>query len=632
MPAPPKNKKSANLTSPKVSPVVTIDGKETTLWKCAGCGMYAGRRRNWADLVRDFTENPERLQDLKLQPNGDRLVEVWKRDAAGKLDQCLFTGVVVSQSVEVSDGSEQLNVRAEMADHLFGAPVKGMEIWNPVTDSKFTVDGDLVFQPVIDGEVEDNRSGKTDPDRDYSLFVDPESMRTVDSRLNNGQGILEWDLPSATKYLLGSLNSTELFAKNKSRTEDDDDLQIRNVTIPVGTYLPEALDLLLIPHGYQWSIALEKNEDGELQKNFRIYKQGKGVERKLFLQPSGGNVDRQKTNARGINVEFNISDMATRVIGYGARQRREMTIEMFPAWAESDDSLTADQLKKTDPSSQYFSKPHVWRLWVANEAGDYNLLRETLAPIPDYARDFSGSFNGLYPRRRVFEQCLTMRTEGPDTGEEDDTRYRPWPVYVEYYDYATETWQPVNGGYIVRSDQLAIEFAEDEPPEEIMAQFDPGNDQFPIVRVTGTVTGDKRLVKESNDLTGSPSSREIVLSLDLSDRFLDDARVTEGGFKSELPANDPSLERDDAEALQEFVDNVADTESAAVVGGAFPLSEIRTDYQLGQLLTNVEGRNISLNRFTGASGKKRYPQITGIEWDFNEQRTTILAEPIDAIS
>lgn len=185
----------------------------------------------------------------------------------------------------------------------------------------------------------------------------------------------------------------------------------------------------------------------------------------------------------------------------------------------------------------------------------------------------------------------------------------------------------------MRSDQLGIEFTGDTPPLELMEQYNESLDQFPAVRVTATITGDQRLQKQAVFGNGSPSSRDTPLFLDVSNRFLDDYRVESGlyqsrFFKSDSETQDPVFERDDSQALQQFVNDVLWIESAAVVGGVFPLFEIRTEYELGNLLVTVAGRNLSMNRFASA-GMVRYPQITGIEWDFTAQTTTLYAEPND---
>ncbi len=630
MVASPPNPIARKSTDNKVIPVVKVNGKETAKWKCLKCGRYTGSRIDYAILVQDFSEVPGRLQNINMMVNGDPLVEIWIPDADGKLTTCLFSGVVVAATLTIDQGNEQVQIRAETAPHLFGKPVEGMETWGYLSGTtKLTVEDDIVFQPTIDGEVEDNQHNKTDPTYKYPLFIDPESARTETARLADGSGTpKEWSLYDAVGHLMWSLNGSQSWIKNtNAKALVQQALAVKNLTIPLGLYLPDALDRILTPHGLTWRILLHQQDDDTLLRKIHIFKRGEGVKRQIFLQPSGELLNRGKTNIAELSIDSNISDMVNKVVAYGAKERAEVTIELYPGWPATDDGLSAQSLKKSDPVSQYSAKPHVWRLWVANEAGDYSGLRTApdLSVIPDQPLDLDSVFSDWYPHRRVFEQCLTMRKEGTDT----EPFHRPWPVVVEYWNNDEREWVIIEGGYIVRSDQLAIEFTGDEPPKEIMDLYSLDNSTYPRIRVTAVITGDKRLKKEKTVSQGSPSSREIVLTLNVSNRFIDDFRVTSGTYKSRFDSLDPSFERNDATKLQQFVDDVLDIESAAVVGGAFPLFEIRTDYELGNLVTEISGRNISLNRFTNAAGKARYPQITAIEWDFSDQKTILFTEPVD---
>ena len=58
---------------------------------------------------------------------------------------------------------------------------------------------------------------------------------------------------------------------------------------------------------------------------------------------------------------------------------------------------------------------------------------------------------------------------------------------------------------------------------------------------------------------------------------------------------------------------------------------IRLDFELGQLVTKVDGRNLSLNQNSATNPTKRYLQITGISYDRNNQRTSLEVQSFDDV-
>ena len=66
----------------------------------------------------------------------------------------------------------------------------------------------------------------------------------------------------------------------------------------------------------------------------------------------------------------------------------------------------------------------------------------------------------------------------------------------------------------------------------------------------------------------------------------------------------------------------------AKIAATFSLPGINLDYEIGDLVTRVKGREISLDRFAETVQEARYLQIMKIIYNFQEQRTTLAVESV----
>src|SRR5690606_10248080 len=157
----------------------------------------------------------------------------------------------------------------------------------------------------------------------------------------------------------------------------------------------------------------------------------------------------------------------------------------------------------------------------------------------------------------------------------------------------------------------------DEVPDELHEADDHE------LRITGTVLGDSRVSATARWQAGSPNMRDVKLVLDLSDRFHRTKIATEGNYRSELVGYQSPTDRDDEDAMREFLEKVREVEDVARMVAEFRLHGIHYEYDLGDMLTEVEGRRIVLNGKARSASEKRHLQITGIVWNFQDQTTTL---------
>jgi hypothetical protein len=405
--------------------------------------------------------------------------------------------------------------------------------------------------------------------------------------------------------------------------------KVANLTIRRGAYLPDLLDAVLIPHGFGWFTQLSFDEPDEesddppaMRAKIVLFRRGEGEEREIFLQRPGEDLDLAKSNMPDLSMQTSVAELANVVQAFGGYEEREVTIELSRGWSESEDAYTVDDLDKDDLDSQYAAHPKAWRLWVGNEAGDYTGTRTVVQPITA-PLDLSGVFTLWVNHRRKVEDCLTF----------DATGLKRRPPHVQWFDPqegVSGEWKTVQpGSYTVLEDQIGVLFTGQKPPDDIRFAGADGDGAEVKLRITGTVAGDARLFREATRRAVSPNGNDVVVMLDVSDRFHDRQVQTTGDYASVLPDTYGKDDRDDGDDLEEYVGMVQDVEDCARIHAAFRLHGICLEYELGQLITRVAGRNISFNRLAEASEEKRYLQITAIEYHWQQQTTVLHVEAID---
>jgi hypothetical protein len=442
---------------------------------------------------------------------------------------------------------------------------------------------------------------------------------------------------------------------------------LRNIELPRGKRLPQLLDELLPRFGYNWFVQpVTEETDAEgaaldppiVRNHIRVFELGKGNEVQLFLQrpatPAPA-LNTAKSNVPDLDVELNWADVANEIVGQGTLEEWEATFELYRGWKEDEDDLTPDQLRMvddgkdvSDSESVFKQHPNAWRKWVLNEAGDYCETRVALldasAPIPNVPFDLKPLLGpNTEAKRRRFHHCLTKDL----MGERRD-------VYLQYRDLTVPddddplAWKSVpregaeawtNAGFHVLEKECGIYFSGSTPPEALMIDLEesPGKARL---RITACIRGDDRLQYTAVRQAQSPNANTIKLFVDLSHRF-----HSRSILSADIPPINPEEPTiyasallketygdytvDDTQLLTDYCNELRTLEQAARLSCEFEVAGIQTAYQIGQLVTKINGRNISFNRNSPEQAEKLYPQITAITFDRKRQRTRLRVETFD---
>jgi hypothetical protein len=636
----PKNPFALTLQSEAARAIVLVgtdggpptEGGESEVWEVSTVTRSAGGNDlDHARFEYSLARSENRVQDMQVPRGLDTWLCVTLPRPRSEMDpEPLFAGTVAKFSARLDGEAESTPCTARVERHHFGAPVRGPRVVDPDESIK-DLHTTIVFNPTIDGRVWGNRSSYGDPDEGHFWWIDPGSARTENARTTNGDQTANlWTLGQATVTLCRLANPTEDLILNPELEEVSEVLkdapELKNWTLPRNAYLPDLLDKLLHAHGCDWFLVPVTTEDG-IRLRIKLFKRGTGTAVSVQRERVGTDIQPGRNNLLALDCEWNVADIANFIRVQSAPKMKEVTVELKRGWSEDEDELTVDELKKSDPESEFAEHPNAWRRWVLNEAGDYADSRPTVDPERPWLEIKEGDWFDVrplldeadVPRRRKFERPLTF---DPLTKERLN-------MQVEAWDPETDEWNHI-GGWSALEHECGIYFDGDKPPDDLVALAEDAR-----LRITACLVSDVRDEALAERREESPNGADIELVLDLGDRFFSRTRQKTGDYKSVLIVDpedeEESDERDDHEALVEYAERVREAEDAARLTVSLTLKGIQTAYEIGQLVTRVDGRNIVLNRFGNQVAAKKYLQIVRVEFDFPRQETRLTVETFDDV-
>lgn len=593
--------------------------------------LMANGRRD--DVITIQVAEPERIMDLKsgLMLGGkalmNRQVQIRALDEDGEPTILVAWGMISRMPILVDGDSEIYSIEARIGDEHFGSRCEGYPIFDPLGESRVDIPMAIQFNPEIDGIIEPNMSDKLDAEEasGFHYVLNPESIRTDASKELQSQTASLWRLSDAVHSICFWLNPDERFIENPTVSDVEaafaarNDL-LKNVTIPLGTSLPDALDILLNPLEYGWHLVHTLDDDIRTT-SIRFYQRGTGRKRNLQMQRPGEARDITKTQVIAFDAMASIIDMANRIVCWGAVERREVTVNLVKAWDPAYDTQHLYQLR--EKSEFAIAHPEVGRKWVLDTAGDYIGLRpELTAPA-----DLSGVFTAdPMLKRRKFERCLSQHLDADDresNGYRVDWYNENAPGAVDHTDKHDPGWQRVKWPFSVLEKEAGIVFDGETPPLQLWSIIYGGNPDKARVRITATLVGDKRVKGDAVRLASSKHSLDIPLTLDVSDKF-QDSRVDNSTNYGSIFYGDPTDARNDTTAIQTYAEQIRTAEDALRLDTSIPLEGCNhPEYQIGDVLPLIKGRNLPLDLAT-----ERFPQIVGIVHHFQSQQVELLLESV----
>jgi hypothetical protein len=555
----------------------------------------------------DLGELNQHIVDT-LAPKGvTRQIEVREVDVFGDFKRILCWGKLAAQPVEIGE-TERIQFVARIDKHLFGQPLSGTPFWSPRHNQQLLLDRPLVFNPEIDEVILGNKSDKQWVTRNNAfVFFDVASVNNQAARTYHGQTPINWTIYEAVHVLCWLCNPDETYIKNPTATDcyialskmDPTRDLLKNVHIHRDRYLPQLLDELLTPYGASWTVDFTTDPaTGNSVRKIRLFRRNFGTPKQLYLQRPGDKLDTAKSNVPQLSINYDVSNLANVVVGRTSRKQREGTFELVWAWPATEDSLERDAIL-TDADTKKLH-PHAYHKFVLNESGAYIGLRTEITAIKDLTSHFDG--DATLPTCRKFLPCLSRVIDDQSSADKLESR----GIVVEWLDPGDSLWKTVDWGVSNLQQECGVWF--DGVDQKFYDAIQQYNTQVKV-RVTATIEGDLCTYSTAARLDESPNGDEIILPLNLGDKFHDKLLASSSIYKT-LNVADTA---DDKSRLSTYVTQIRAIEDSADLACSAILEGIdHPEYQIGDLITSVNGRNLKLNRNNASLlSPEKYLQVMG---------------------
>ncbi len=557
----------------------------------------SGSRMDYAELSWRLTAS---LINRTQPANFARMVDV--RIPTTGTETKIHRGDYVRESFRVDQQAETLTAQSQWRPYHYGKAVEFMQVKNAVRNTLGKIYDDVVFNPLVDGKIKGNRSNALLSSVSFGgtevsyLWIHPECADTAVGEASIGQTRSLWTLIDAIKAICELLNPFTTFVANPDWTAATTTLSgapsLQNVTIPIGTRLHDALDMLLIPLGYNWYL----DYTTATKPQIKLFKIGSGTQKELKFQAPGSSLNLETSNINQFSVDSAIGDAFNQVRIYGDFERAEVTLPLYAAWNSSGDTLTAFDLRKDQPD--YADHQTTWRLFIANEAGDISTATSRFGQTP-IMPTLEDVFADYTPHRRVLEEPLTFAS---GTGQP-----QRFPHWLEYSVDSGTTWKPAeeSWSYKLCPDQIGVYFDGMDIPQELR---DAGNTWR--LRITGTVAGDGRTFTRAEKTSNAVNGREYEQVFSMPEKFVKRYRPSGSDYESVLDTTGSTADiQFDQTILDAYAVALRDQNHFAEVDCEFRLPGWHTYYQIGDVITKIAGREISLNAAPVGSTVQRYVQI-----------------------
>lgn len=609
--------------STKTPPVrVLIDGFEiTNIHVRSVTRVIGGSRSNHAELEvksqhKNRTKSTDRIPPSRLRANS--LVKIYQN---GFL---VHIGRLAAGEPSFDPGKEDEVLISRFDQHLFGVPTGFW--WKSFKRSGAFVQK-LIHDPLVINPLWDGKSVPNQLNDSGQTPIHPDS---IDFLKDLGK-LQFWNIPELVLYVCEALNGSETYIINPTLGDVDilsknrDDL--RDFHIPHGLYLPQVLDMILEPFGFNWWLV----PSGE-KYQFGFSERGK------FAIDLPGSVGEVKTNSKAdpiaVKTRFDHVDRsANNLILYGSKPVIEATWELYPNWGALLNKDVSYTDCKLDPNGD-LDVQRVGREFVLNENGEYIWFLDEAGtkriPVTDLTNlIFDNTGLEAFNRRRRFLPTISADLDGSPIGPHHGT-------LVEWWD--GQYWRSVTGGkdstgtaykglkysnpLRLLKRECGIRFEGTFPP----TQFFTGKYGVDYkVRITASIEADSPMysdfVARSTNLV---DTRSIVKTLSgFQMRVVDKSSIYLAGATkspSTTAVNDQSR-------LDELSKSVVERWSKSNLSGTVSFQGTKWVFTPSSDFLGKDLRSTTLKRFNFNSGRlgsnPKFPTIVQVTADFDSQQTTL---------
>ena len=620
----------------------------------------------------------DRLVVLVINPDGsygvlfDGFAQIPEVGASGASQEVLFSAVHVAarkfdqpvtgrvqrdcDMVATVDGSADVDVdlacHFNPSDETIGS--KGGYLGNCVPTASYTQSDDLGNYPVfLDPLMKEQGSDKVKFWHVGGAIKYLLATEVLADGETEDMPYVQWPTFSALDALLNAQYPTGagVFAPGGSSTSTAD-ITIRDYNAQ-NKLMPNIIADLLGYAGFVTCWVTEADENG-LPKNYlRIYRRDGAATtglKQLYLAASGSTLTGSLNNvsalrlARDANVIENTWEVET------TQRQVEVSVYLAPGFVPTPGDETApqrDKFRSSKLTGAPATQKRAYRWFVADETGvdgHWNAISsqwvtgKALDLTPVFPTDDQGYYTYVNRYRPGQRTAIALDSEGRPTNAVLQVYFGALlgDPYLEE-DPNPAGWQTISRGWKLLDDRLGIEVTIEDPENwgtgnkavgdirAITWSISPPTPQQTFaLRLTTVIEDDQRMPISVPKRVASPTKFSRLRIADGGDHFQycaispNSLNYTAAGGNG----TDPYVVRDDTADAMTHAYQLRSAHEFPTLAGSVTIPYWTDYYQIGDRITLIEGRNVSLQTNVGADQGEApcYAWVVGLSWTFDEHR------------
>jgi hypothetical protein len=449
-----------------------------------------------------------------------------------------------------------------------------------------------------------------------------------------------------------------------------------------GEAWPDALMRIIEPQGYSMRWILSADSNGLPIWTFKVFRKDDNVNLKqLFLQQAGTKLnptrlDPSQTTALDISLERDVHDLANQIWIDAKPKLYEASFVLAPLFKINPGDVGNQDSFKATAGTNRTAGGLAYRSFGFDECGEGHWSQTAGSWVDSGSPGFLD--NVLQPTKATGKQYVVRRRPGLNKliqlNDEGDKIEATLHIASDWgkgapavYDGVTGTWQKIwSGEWRLLDDRLGVQLTMTAPNSWDIGTppNSPTNYPFtfgsvnvieclngPIIRtatpttatimvkqfwlmLTCTIQGDVDFNVVSNKRTSSPTRFIINRRIDKREQFRQEivskySYFFDPDLATDLDADGNWLFRDDEKNAQDIADGYRRYRESGDFSGTVTIDHVSVSYGLGDKITRINGRNISLrtNLGTPSTESPIYPSVVGITFnlgDGDSPQTTVL--------
>lgn len=503
----------------------------------------------------------------------------------------------------------------------------------------------------------------------YPVFIDP----LLFERQIQGQETLvsEWYISDAIRYLLVQPNPGDDYITWPDLQTVDDMLQtlappegstVFNLATAVSAdcmirdydatdrTLPEVLADLLGYAGFYLTWNLDLDATGTPETSLRFYRRdgaATGPIKAIYLDsPGTALADGSLNNTTRLHAARDMSRVRNAWRVETARKEVEISVLLAPLFTPAAGDASASSRAQFDLDNIVNAAPDIkrkYRWYGADECGDghYNMTTDQWSTQSLDLKD-------IFPTTNQGSGYVVRYRPGSETLIARDSDGVPLKAILEVYiadnayssdpyvqvEQGADGWQAIKYGWRLMHDRLGI-IVDGKNPES----WTTGNKAVPKIagisqvalagqenwkpfslRLTTVIKADKRITAQAPMRDASPTQFARWRSIDAADHFRH-CSISVGSINYPNAGGDgtnPVVIRDDTDIATTHANQLRSSHEMPALAAAVTIPGVSLNYEVGDRINLLEGRDISFQTNIGASMGESpvYSWVVGVSWLF----------------